>query len=132
MRALFILPLLLLTSCSWRYAAIHEQVSPGREKLVFALKGYDILYGPAHGQAWAITYPTSALDRSTETLNARDFTAVEVDSKDVKDSVSGFIKMRGNSEVEARLVQTLTRPDGSRFSSEVPFNGIYRLQRQDR
>jgi hypothetical protein len=77
-------------------------------------------------------YPSSALDRSTEVVNARDFTKVEVDSKDVKTSVSGFLAMRGHSQVEARLVQTLTRPDGSRYSFEAPFNGVHRLQKKER
>ena len=133
MRALFLLPLFLLPSCSWRYAATRE-VDPQGEKIVFALRGYDIFYGPAQGkgQTWEICYPLSALDRSTETVNARDFTKVEVDSKDVKTSVSGFLAMRGDSQVEARLVQTMTRPDGSRYSSEAPFNGVHRLQKKER
>lgn len=134
MRAFFILPLFLLPSCSWRYEALHEKVRPNSEKIVFAMTGYSVLYGSGewHGERWEIIYPSSAWNAATETINAKDFTTVQVNSKGVKNTVSGFISVRGQAEVEARLVQTKEGPDGSRVSVQAPINGIHRLQRQER
>jgi hypothetical protein len=89
--------------------------------------------GTKRGMAptWKISYPTSALDPASQTVNAKDFTRVEVGSEDLRSSVSGFLSMRRRDRVEVRLVQALTRPDGSRYSVEAPINGVHRLQTEE-
>lgn len=130
MRSFIIAALILLPSCSWHYVAIRERTGKNEEKIEFAMLGHDLLYGSAQGKGenWVIRYPSSSLDAAVETVEARDFTAVEVNSKNVTNSVSGFIAIRGNSKVEVRLVRSMKRPDGSRYSPEAPINGTHRLR----
>lgn len=126
--ALLLVITLLISSCGGYYKASHFSSSNSQEQIKFFGAGYDAFYG-SHNlmPTWSIIYPSSARNSSTNTVQAKDFTAFSGDKDARLDSLTGYIIVDPESKVDARLVRKLYRRDGSSYIAELPFNGSYRL-----
>ncbi len=114
----------MLSSCSWHYEAYYHSDN-GNETVEFELTGYDVLYGESLGGDYTIVYPSSARDRATNTVQAKDFTQV---GQVPTEKITGYIVVEPHRKVESRLVEEKKRYDGSVYASEMPFNGAYKLK----
>jgi len=77
---------------------------------------------------YSISYPDSARDPSTNTVNAEDFSSFITGNKERLSNLTGFVVVEPNNKVEVRLASRLTRGDGSRYMSELPINGEHKLK----